>query len=682
MGNEKLKDEKDLEFKRIVEIFKQADTKVLLANLFLSDNNYDVNDKDNSPNDVNYFTSELIAVLAMNFGFFNEEEDAVVDLQELIDLSVSYHTKTVLISQLSTTKTSLSKIVSQFENVRFPSYPHHQFEFYAGLYCKYGEVLKKHFGFSHEESIFLRKELPLFIAYLGNRLKDVIIVTDSKNNAGEQPIEKENDFIERLGEVLFFKPKQFAEYVGYDEKTVNTFLEFHCCLISDEKHSGVIEIDKSKSQLRETPILKYKNDFFVTSVAMLPWATELKLQRLINEDKILEFKDSFHLHKHDYTLSVAIDKFRDIFPDWQYLGNNLKYHYKGKQRETDALFLYDNILFVVESKGHTITDKAKRGNIVRLKKHLKHILIDAYDQGLTCLEYIMTRRNAEFYKGSEKVVIDQCQFSDFVVVPLSYENLGYLSTEMNLEKNFYDFSNKPFPFFVGIMDLYVFSDLIDNPLLFLSYIKKRKQFMKSDKIHTYEEIDLFDLYLTNRLPIDKMVVDKKSDDYLYLMPDSYFENKLNNYYWSMLGVLHEEIQKPKVFDDDSINVFFDALESSKIYCRSMLGMALLEFSDETLKKVIGEILGLKRKFVTENKDLVFSFGNEGLKVGFSYMIANNSKNLKEMHLAYCLEQKSAMNVSVWIGLCDVSSDVKSFEFYDLRILPDSENKLNNAIMFI
>lgn len=575
--------------------------------------------------DKNFFVSEVLALLCLKNEFVNQSTVSESDYMEL----VMEMQKTVLnycgrIDALEMkqgnkrrgedTVSDIADILSrEAKHIRNPGLPEHHFIFTEKLFEPIKNEVRFLFGFSISDSIAIRKNLSGMINKkcrvaidealdkAAKHSKEIIRYRKTKTVESKSVFTKEqfeeyskysdkkikegfqghflNELFYTFGKIYTFKVEELSEFAQVELEAVKAFLKTFSCdfpsLKAEEKIYEPISILKSK------PIIEYEGRFLLPSFPLLIWAVEDVIEAAIIKNQKLSSR--YPNIKHDFVLNKGLEFFKTLLPTATVFQPNLFYFINNDRCETDGLVIYDQVLFIIEAKGHRITPRAKKGFIDRTEKHLEEIVQDSYGQGIRTLKYIEESGVAEFKtKNGELVSVSKKDFDEIVIVSLTLEPIGNLSMSIKATNDIGYFNDGHFPWLISIYDLVILADLIENPIMLIHYIKRRKKFLSHKILSTYEELDLFSYFLSNGLYVEHTLKDaeEKNVSWIEFMPDT---DEINDYYMYKFGHKTKFTPKPNCYISKEFNDFLLQLDRSRMPHRVRMALLVLEFNDKSIK---------------------------------------------------------------------------------------------------
>jgi len=174
---------------------------------------------------------------------------------------------------------------------------------------------------------------------------------------------------------------------------------------------------------------------------------------------------------------------------------------KGKDAgEIDGLVLFGDRAIVVQAKSKRLALEARKGNDNLIRKDFEGSVQDSYDQALDCAR-ALTNTNCslvgpdgariEIPKRLKEIYI-LCVVSDHYPA-LSFQTRQFLKYETN--------SVIQAPFVLDIFTLDVMTEMLETPILFLSYVNRRACYQ--EKIYAGHELTILSYHLKRNLWFEK-----------------------------------------------------------------------------------------------------------------------------------------------------------------------------------
>ncbi len=649
-----------------------------------------------------FFVPEALSLLCLKSEFVSksavDKKHFLQGLREIQDSILKYCSIKALFAidrdpfNGSTISNAANVLLTEAAGIRNPGLPDHHLIFAEELFLPIKNDIKNIFGFTISDSIAIRKSIKKLInnkfdtakkdllekakSYSNEiiRFRKVKIVSPTSRftKAELEEYSKKTDiqirrFVKNylfgemyyyFSEIYCFTANEISTFAQVDLKCVNNFLDLFSCEFPSLSEQD--EIYAPITILKTKPILHHQGKYLLPSIPLLTWAVEQVIEAKIRG----KIGDKYSKIKHDYLLFEGRKYFQSLLPSANYYPPNLFYEIGASRYETDSIFLYDRVLFIVEAKGNRITSKAKEGNRLRTEDHLKSLVKDSYSQAMRTLEYMENNTLAEFQtKQGKRFIINRSEWDHVNIVILILEPIGNLSMLIKSTNEIGYFNDKYFPLIISLYDLVVIADLFENPIMLIHYINKRRQFLAFNSISTYDELDLIAYYLYNGLSnIDSMMNEVRNlgVDFIHLDTNS---DKINDYYMYKFGHKLKFTSKPKCFIPNSFNNFLRQLDNSKIKGRVQVGLLLLEFNQKSINKLMEYVRKTKRSYNSRrviSDCSIFSKARGG--IGITYMVGASKYDLDNHLEEYCSFKACQLNARVWIGLGDISVDQRSHDF--------------------
>ena len=460
---------------------------------------------------------------------------------------------------------------------------------------------------------------------------------------------------------LIINPEKFCKEEGIEDigkfrKYLNTF----SCEIG--KQFKDFENPLSDNILFYKPIIKINDDsFFIPKADILHYKIDTLLEYLLNDEKERKTKiwQSYNDMKSKYLENKTYEFLSKIFPE-KYLHQNLFYNFESKRFETDLIIIYDEKIFIIESKSNHLPLSAKRGGIDSLEHSLKKIIKKAYDQANIVHRYILSKDIVEFEneKGDKILSINSKETNyDFFYINVTLENLGSIGTNLKELDVLKSFSQKKYPWSVGLYDLDIISDCLPEPAYFIHYLEQRIKAQNQNIFHSVEEIDFLGYYYKIGNFYRELLDPDLKATTISIAPE-YF-GVLDEHY--MLGKKKPELTIPSKLDQLIKNM---QKYSQKGFIK--ITSLLLDFPQEQ-RKMIAKSIDTKfsKTMKTGNFDeITFALGVP-FDIGFSYFTSNTMTNFYQNCKKHMMQRKYQHKITRWAMIGRNVTDKKNFATFFL-----------------
>lgn len=165
--------------------------------------------------------------------------------------------------------------------------------------------------------------------------------------------------------------------------------------------------------------------------------------------------------------------------------------------EADALIVYDDCLFIVEVKAGAFTYTSPADDFPAFISSLKNLVQKPAIQGKRFLNYLEDADAVSLFDEDHNEIGQMCRddFRRIVICPVSVDPFTEMAAKVqHLRKIGVDIGTYPV-WAISLDDLRVYSDVFDDPLMFIHYVEQRMRAFSSDVIEVDDELDHLGLYL-------------------------------------------------------------------------------------------------------------------------------------------------------------------------------------------
>ena len=551
------------------------------------------------------------------------------------------------------------------------------------IFSSNDDFFKTNFGFSINDALEYGKKIRQMIEKKLNEnvkmVEDVMAentkkqIDDDKNNEFLKMIEKEDQTLENdishfsdplsfcgSKNTLIINPEKFCKEEHIDDvEKFKKYLNAFSCKIGDQFED--FKNPLSDNILFYKPIIKIDDDsFFIPKVDILEYKLDVLLEYLLRPEKENQTKcwKSHENAKSKYLENKTYEFFSKIFPK-KCLYQNLFYNFENKHLETDLILIYDDKIFIIESKSNHLPLYAKRGEMNSLEHSLKKIIKKAYDQATTVHRYIISKDVTEFEnkKGKKILTINSKETNyRFFYVNVTLDNLGSIGTNLKELAVFESFSQNKYPWSVNLYDLDIISDCLSEPAYFIHYLEQRIKAQNQNIFHSVAEIIFLGYYYEvgnfYREPFDpdskvpRIIIDPRYCDVL----DEYYLCKTKKPELTIPSKLDELIKNMQKYNQKGF---------------TKITSLLLDFPQEQRKKIAKSI---DKKFnktaKTGNPDGI-TLSITSFDIGFSYFTSNTMANFYRDCKKHMMQRKHQHKITRWAMIGRNVKDKKNFATFFL-----------------
>jgi len=397
------------------------------------------------------------------------------------------------------------------------------------------------------------------------------------------------------------------------------------------------------------------NKYFSPIPQDLVYNLPLIFENFLEEEKQRQTKiwQNYQNIKSKYTEDKIYEYFSRLFPK-QSIFKNLRYYYQEQEFEVDVLILYDNKIFIIESKAGAFTEQAKRGAIKRLKTDLKKLIEDAYQQGRRVRDYIKSAKTAVFKDKNGKKVLD-IKFKpnkiDFFLINVTLEPLMSLATGLKRLQSLGLFEKNEYPWSVNLFELDLITRHIPSPTIFIHYLEKRLLAQDENIFHAFDELTFFAWYLEKgNFYVPKLDEGKTPDlvsldgSWVAMFDDHYLYGK----------------DTPQLKIEPDLVKIIRILEVLHPVGYSNIASALLDFDHQARGLILKNMNELINKTKKDQKKHDFTVLYKEINTGFTFITQCGRERLKERLSSYCAIKKYQTKTRRWIG---IGKDVLDDEWF-------------------
>ena len=311
--------------------------------------------------------------------------------------------------------------------------------------------------------------------------------------------------------------------------------------------------------------------------------------------------------------------------------------------DIDVLCLVGNKALCVQVKSKKMTIAARHGDIDALIKDFKGAFQDAYEQGLKCRNYILTRECLFVDNNGNKIQIPG-YIKDVYIMGVTTENYPAIihNSYVLLKKE----NSNPYPMFISVFDLELLAHYLSDPYDFMYYVRQR--ILLIEYMRAEEEIVFLGYHLLHKL--------WKNPEFDFMLLDSDFGNAIDrNYYPYKLG-LSDKLPK----ETDSIanswrNAEFDALcndlKSKNIPEAIDIIFALFDLCNKTREDLLYYIKQTKEKTLKDGNMHSFALPiDKEFGISFISIDSMSKEDLEAKTSGYARIRKYTSKANRWLGL--------------------------------
>jgi hypothetical protein len=364
--------------------------------------------------------------------------------------------------------------------------------------------------------------------------------------------------------------------------------------------------------------------------------------------------------------------------------------------EGDILFVIDDVAVVVEVKGKSIADQARRGDVRRLTNDLKVTIGDGARQATRVRDLVEANGG---YWADLTTWVDLSAIREVRTVVAVLDDIGPLGTNLaDLQQAGILPTERP-PIVLSLHDLAVIAEVGERPSEFLLYLRRRTDSRVISHYRALDELDLYMMFLDADLYVpedpDKVRADHptappatrderrrfESSDVGTMVGDNGEELTL----WMQRDKLPEDQQpaKPTISAPAELLQLIDQMRSDGHSGWLRLGADLLALAGETQQRLLGTIHTSARSTRTDGRYHNAMTAYAGLWGHPTVFVATHPVTLPGEHAIQLLRQYARvkqyqLQSDRAYGLLFTDRGVLEDSFY-LSSVPDHDSELDAQI---
>lgn len=403
------------------------------------------------------------------------------------------------------------------------------------------------------------------------------------------------------------------------------------------------------------PLIQFENDEYILfqhySIVEALYETPFYW---MGSDK--SYVNSAMKHRGEFTEQFCSRRLEAVFGNQRVFSNVYIVDSKGNQvGEIDVLVVFADRAIVLQAKSKRLTLEARKGNDSCIKEDFKKSIQDSYDQGLLCGKLLEDKRYKLVHRNGQELLLPRCYKEIYILCAVSdhYPALSFQARQFLSHEQ----TQKILP--PLIMDIFlldVMAEMLNSPLLFLSYLNRRALYF--DRFSSTHEITILSYHLKQNLWVDG------ETDFVYLCDDISADLDL------AMMVRRDGVSGKATPDGILTRLkkttlwrLVDGIENREDPTTVDLGFMLLTLAEDTIDKISKAIDRMVAMFRSDCKhhDLTFAIseGNTGLTIHCN----DDTPNIAIERLgSHCERRKYTQRADNWFGVCITPSDGLSIRF--------------------
>ena len=298
-----------------------------------------------------------------------------------------------------------------------------------------------------------------------------------------------------LFEAYTFSLEEIASNSKLDVVVAKKIIESFVSPVGQEDFTSLDDFNPINAypiiKLKEDKYLLFQNYSLVEALYETPFFW-------FNSDKA--YRSIAMRHRGEFTEEFSSTRLKCVFGERRVFQNvDIFDNKNNKAGEIDVLVVFANRAIVLQAKSKKLTIAARKGNDLSLKDDFKKAVQDAYDQALSCSNYLTDRSYKLVDEKGGEITISRNfkEIYPFCVVSDHYPALSFQARQF-LEQKPTDVIKPAFVMDVFFLD--VATEVLQSPLHFLSYVNRRTLY--GDNILSTHELTILSYHLKQNLWMD------------------------------------------------------------------------------------------------------------------------------------------------------------------------------------
>lgn len=500
-------------------------------------------------------------------------------------------------------------IESQFlYTVRGQRYQIFEIEYYERLLKVHDKIFLKLFNISSKEIIDGVKKLQYALSQgkisAFNELRNLMdeFITSEETDI-EKFREKHIDIGESFVENIFgTKLRNVIQITNWSESFVDILsfkLNEYSKFFEDNEFAGWPIIDLP---IQKRPFINIDNNYYCFDYYSFVDNFYRAIQKAVSrKEPSYKWADM----QKEASENMVADVFSQILPGSVLYRDN--YYPKNKSiknlSENDIIIKYEAVLLIVEVKAGSFVFTPPITDFENHIRSYKSLIEKADHQCKNIYDYLISNNIAKIYyqDGTEKAQIDMSKINDIYMISVTIDNINDFAARAE-KLNFLKLKCNAIS--ISIDDLMVYREYFDSPLVFLHFLKQRRQATQEEKLALNDELDHLGMYIKHNMYCMQLSNSPENAKMVFLGYREDLDKYFSKLYHPQLKPVKPPLDIPEMFLQ-----FLDYLLKSDIENKVEISNYLLDFSSDTKKDLCDNIkYTLKRQKATRN---MLAFGTSG-----------------------------------------------------------------------
>ena len=397
------------------------------------------------------------------------------------------------------------------------------------------------------------------------------------------------------------------------------------------------------NMISERPVIRYSADSFILfqQYGLLEALYEAPFYWMCQDTK---YNDTATQNRGRFTEEFCRERLEFVFGKENVHSNvDIFKSKREKLGEIDVLVLFGDRVIILQAKSKRLTLESRKGNDGQIKDDFKKSVQHSYDQGYTCAKSLRDGTYQAVRAGAEEINIPN-NIKELYILCVVADHYPALSFQARQFLEFEKTETIQPPFIMDIFMLDTMTEMLQSPLMLLSYISQRTKYFH--RLFAFQERIILSYHLTCNLWVD-------NEQDTVLLDDSIAADLDNAMIVRREGIPGQPTPDGILtrFGATTLGYIVREIEARPDPATIDLGFMLLTLREQTVNRLSESIDGMLRLARSDGKGhditLVIGEGSTGLTIH-----CNNDSSavaLPRLH-AHCAERQAAQQAESWFGL--------------------------------
>lgn len=347
---------------------------------------------------------------------------------------------------------------------------------------------------------------------------------------------------------------------------------------------------------------------------------------------------------------------------------------KSEDEVSDVLVIYDRNLLIVQCKAKGLRLESRVGaNIEALVGDLRKAVGQAFDQGLVARDYLFAAEEVSILHNGTRISINSNLITNVLLLTVNPLPLQFLTTRIANNASVRDlFRSNELPWALSLPDLDILTEILDTPLLFLHYARKRLKIEQASANYRGDEMDLLGLHIDGNLI--------NFEGYTDVLISGLSES-IDKYVWRKYE-LEELVEPPRPSISPEFDVLISDILATGCEGRTDCAIALLDLSAKAQAELMKNISLAKSASLLNGRMQRLSANVEGNGIGLIHIVLNSSKDSKDLKMIlklYAAAHKYVEKLSTCIAMAVDANSRSTIDICEFLSFPWKEDAELNKL---